>query len=134
MTAKKKRKNKKSFLSFLLALIVAVIYMLFFAPTSERAEKVPLDGTMQVHMIDVGQGDSFLIVAPEGDVMLIDAGTNDSEPQLKSYLDSQGITDITYAVFTHPHEDHIGGADMVLNNYNHIYKYILKNQNNKDKD
>ena len=114
----KKGFKKRGTLTTLLAVIAAVIYMLFFSPMGEeRAEKIQLDGTMQVHMIDVGQGDSLLVVSPEGDIMLIDAGTNDSEPQLRSYLDSQGITEITYAVFTHPHEDHIGGADMVLNNY-----------------
>jgi competence protein ComEC len=64
----------------------------------------------------VGQGDAALIRTEQGDI-LIDAGTNSSEDELKAYLDRLGVTDIEYAVFTHPHEDHIGGADMVLNTY-----------------
>ena len=56
--------------------------------------------------------------------ILIDAGTNSSEDELKAYLDSMGVKDLEYAVFTHPHEDHIGGADMVLNTYN-VKRVIL---------
>ena len=51
---------------------------------------------------------------PDGKTVLIDAGTNQSEHQLLSYLARYGIRRIDYAVFTHPHEDHIGGADAVL--------------------
>lgn len=76
----------------------------------------PVSGTVGYHIIDVGQGDAILIRTPEGD-MLIDAGTNSSEDELKAYLDGQGVTLLKWAVFTHPHEDHIGGADMVLANY-----------------
>ncbi len=67
-----------------------------------------------VHFIDVGQADAACIVLPGGETMLIDAGSNASENQLLSYLAKYGIRQIDYAVFTHPHEDHIGGADAVL--------------------
>ena len=40
-----------------------------------------------------------------------------SKEELKAYLDSQGVDDLEYAVFTHPHEDHIGGAEMVMETY-----------------
>ena len=46
--------------------------------------------------------------------MLIDAGTSTSADSLVQYLKNQGVTKLDYAVFTHPHEDHIGGADDVL--------------------
>lgn len=82
-----------------------------------RPASDPVTGeTVSIHIIDVGQGDSILIRTPEGD-MLIDAGTNSSEDELKAYLDAQGVTAFKWAVFTHPHEDHIGGADMVLASY-----------------
>jgi competence protein ComEC len=68
-----------------------------------------------VHFIDVGQGDSILIKSPQGN-MLIDAGESDAV--IQEYLDSQNVTDITYAVGTHPHSDHIGALDFVINNYN----------------
>lgn len=68
-----------------------------------------------VHFIDVGQADAACIVLPGGETMLIDAGSNASENKLLSYLARYGIRHIDYAVFTHPHEDHIGGAEAVLN-------------------
>ena len=79
--------------------------------------KVSAKGSLTVCFIDVGQGDSALIVAPDGTAMLIDAGTNDSEDALKAYLDAQDIKTLQYVVFTHPHEDHVGGGDMVMENY-----------------
>lgn len=77
----------------------------------------PLDGgIIQVHVIDVGQGDSTLIRSSNGTV-LIDAGTGASEAALKAHLDACGVRKIDYLICTHPHDDHIGGADMVLNEF-----------------
>jgi beta-lactamase superfamily II metal-dependent hydrolase len=73
-------------------------------------------GEIEYHFIDVGQGDSTLIRTPEGDI-LIDAGENSAEDELKAYLDLQGVEVLYYAIFTHPDSDHIGGADMVLEEY-----------------
>ena len=67
-----------------------------------------------VHFIDVGQADAACIVLNSGETVLIDAGSNASEDKLLSYLSKYGIRQIDYAIFTHPHEDHIGGADAVL--------------------
>ena len=64
-------------------------------------------GTLQVHYLDVGQGDSILILAPDGKVMLIDGGESNSGAL--AYLKAKGITHIDLMVATHPHSDHIGG-------------------------
>ena len=73
-------------------------------------------GEVEYHFIDVGQGDATLIRTPAGDI-LIDAGENSAEEDLKNYLDLCGVEVLYYAVFTHPDSDHIGGADMVLAEY-----------------
>lgn len=73
-------------------------------------------GDVEYHFIDVGQGDATLIRTPEGDI-LIDTGENSAEEDLKNYLDLCGVDVLYYAVFTHPDSDHIGGADMVLAEY-----------------
>ena len=73
-------------------------------------------GEVEYHFIDVGQGDATLIRTPEGDI-LIDAGENSAEEELKNYLDLCGVDVLYYAIFTHPDSDHIGGADMVLAEY-----------------
>ncbi len=75
-----------------------------------------VNGKLKVHYINVGQGDSILV--QQGDKnMLIDAGTNASTSSLISYLRSQDIKKIDYLVLTHPHEDHIGGADAVIKTF-----------------
>lgn len=72
-------------------------------------------GQLKVHFIDVGQGDSILIQTPGGKNMLIDAGTNESSSKVTSYLSNLGITQLDIIAGTHPHEDHIGGMDAVIN-------------------
>ena len=71
------------------------------------------DDTLEVHYLDVGQGDAVLI--KQGDsAMLIDAGNNDKGTTVWSYLLSQNIESLEYAIGTHPDADHIGGLDVVL--------------------
>ena len=121
--AKRKKKSQAKGIVTAVIVLIAVIVGLFFGKdailgglTDKPSDPVS-GGEVQFHFIDVGQGDAALIRTEKGDI-LIDAGTNSSEDELKAYLDRLGVTDIEYAVFTHPHEDHIGGADMVLNTYN----------------
>lgn len=74
-------------------------------------------GTLKVHYIDVGQGDSEFLELPDGKTMLIDAGPRSAASTVVSYLKSQGCTRIDYLVATHPHEDHIGGMASVLSSF-----------------
>ena len=133
--AKKKRKNQnKTALGVVLTLLVTVLAVLgvVFGPNLLQDSPTPVSGDeVQFHFIDVGQGDAALIRTAAGDI-LIDAGTNASEDQLRAYLDSLGVKDIEYAVFTHPHEDHIGGADMILNTYN-VKRVILPEKEHDSK-
>ncbi|MDD3303429.1 MAG: ComEC/Rec2 family competence protein [Clostridia bacterium] len=71
---------------------------------------------LEIHYIDVGQGDATLIVQGEH-AMLIDAGTNDSYLTLEKYLKEQGISKFDYIIGTHPHEDHIGGMDKIIKSF-----------------
>lgn len=69
---------------------------------------------MKVHFLDVGQADCILI--QEGkNFALIDAGNNADAPQIISYLKNQKVSRLNLVVGTHPHEDHIGSLDAVIN-------------------
>lgn len=72
-----------------------------------------VNGTFQVHYIDVGQGDATLITCNDK-AMLIDAGENDQGTKIQNYLIKQGITKLDYVIGTHPDSDHIGGLDVVI--------------------
>lgn len=78
---------------------------------------IGLNDELRVSFIDVGQGDSEFIELPNGETMLIDAGTNETGKNVVDYIKSLGYTSIDYVVGTHPHEDHIGGLDDVIKTF-----------------
>ena len=78
-------------------------------PTSVKSQ-----GSCEVHYINVGQGDSTLILTDKSAV-LIDAGTTESGNSVAAYVKNRTKT-IDYMILTHPHEDHIGGASYVIEN------------------
>ena len=75
------------------------------------------DDNLQVHFISVGQGDSELIKLPTGENVLIDSGDTYAAETLLSYLREQGVEEIDMAVTTHPHSDHIGSMQKVIENF-----------------
>ena len=72
----------------------------------------PKDG-ITLHFLDVGQGDSELIVTKEK-VVLIDSGERENYPRIVNYLASNNIKKIDYIITTHPHSDHIGGFGYII--------------------
>lgn len=79
-------------------------------------------GILQVHYIDVGQGDSILLQQGEH-TMLIDAGDNSCGTKIQAYLQANSIRTLDYVIGTHPDADHIGGLDVVIYKFdcNHIF-------------
>lgn len=73
-------------------------------------------GELQVHFIDVGQGDATLIIC-DGHAMLFDTGENDTGVLVQFYLMEQGIDKLDYVIGSHPESDHIGGMDVILLKY-----------------
>lgn len=96
---------------------------------SSVISKIPNDGNLRVYCLDVGQGDSILVVN-ENKTMLIDASTNQMGSKVVQYLKDLGITKIDYLIGTHPHEDHIGGLDDVIKNFEIGKIYMPKKQSN----
>lgn len=71
---------------------------------------------MEVHFIDVGQGDSTLLITPNRKTILVDGGKESAGDEVLAYLAKRGINSIDVVVATHPDADHIGGLVPVLKN------------------
>ena len=95
---------------------------------STKSDKIDakVEGNLSVSFIDVGQADSVLIRNGNYN-MLIDAGNNEDGEKLVNYFKSLGIEEFTYVFATHPHEDHIGGMDDIINNFK-IDNYYMSNK------
>lgn len=86
-------------------------------PAEDPAPAEPELTDMTATFIDVGQGDSALVELPDGKVMLIDAGEASASQSVLDALEAAGVDEIDYLVATHPHADHIGGMEAVLDTY-----------------
>lgn len=73
--------------------------------------------SLDVVVIDVGQGDSILLISPEGMTMLVDAGPSDAFERIRKTLDAYDVSALDVVVATHPHADHIGSMADVLKAY-----------------
>ncbi len=114
-------KKKLGFIIFVALTIATYIsdlpddFNLDFGIVPEVTVNEMIDNT-KVFFIDVSQGDSSLIITGD-QAILIDAGRNADEGNVTDFIREQGITNIDLAIGTHPHEDHIGGLDAVLENF-----------------
>ena len=94
-------------------------------PQEQPASNEIVAEELKVYFIDVGQADSILIQQGEHS-MLIDAGNNEDGGTVCNYIKAQGVSTLEHVVGTHPHEDHIGGLDNVINTFNVKNVYIPK--------
>lgn len=97
-------------------------------PSTDTARKnpVPMPGVpsapigelegpvLEVHFIDVGQGDSALIRTPGGRIVLVDSGPSRGSRKLVDYLEALAVRRIDLTINTHNHADHIGGLVAVM--------------------
>ena len=77
-----------------------------------------VEGTLEVHFINVGQSVSTLVVGPTGETMLVDTGHyNDDGAYVLTYLERRGIDRIDHLVVSHNDADHIGGNAAIIDYY-----------------
>lgn len=79
----------------------------------------------KLHFIDTGNSDAILI-EQGGKFALIDGGDTDDDATVLNYLKNQGVSELEYLISTHPHADHIGGLDTVVNNFK-VNKALVAN-------
>ena len=77
---------------------------------------------LKIYFVDVGQADCILI-NDNNEYGLIDAGNNEDGEKIVKYFKDLGITKFKYVFGTHAHEDHIGGMDNIIENFQieHFY-------------
>lgn len=121
---KKKFKTISSIFTIIIVVIIGIIgaNQNFFdtdlLQEDNQTKKVNFiaEDQLIIDFFDVGQADSILI-RNQDKTMLIDAGTNEMGNIVVEHLKEYGISKIDYLIGTHPHEDHIGGLDDVINNF-----------------
>lgn len=120
---KRRGRGRRSFKLALIALFIAggvAIYQRYsnlLIPRPQMPGEVITEGRLAIYALDVGQGDSFLIITPERKSVLIDAGTSQSGDEIVSALAQRGVQGLDLAIATHPHADHIGAMKRVLDRF-----------------
>jgi len=117
MASKRKKLNRK-IIYIIVLVIISICSALGYNTFDDFAgtDKNDTQSDFQVHYIDVGQGDSSLIIC-DGKTLLIDAGENGHETDVINYLRNLGIKKLDYIIVTHQHSDHIGGMPEVLEEF-----------------
>lgn len=108
--------KKYKFILLILLLILPLTFSNCKTYSFAMKDSTIKDGTMKVHFIDVGQGDSILIQVNNKN-LLIDTGPKDSSDKFFNYINSLNINEFDYVIYTHPHEDHIGNMAKLIKNY-----------------
>ena len=103
----KKKTQRKIRILLAFALLTAGILLSCLA-----AHRSLPEGTLEIHFLDVGQGDSAFICTNEGNA-LIDTGEADAREFVYLSLKPYGSR-LEYLIITHPHSDHMGGASYIL--------------------
>ncbi|MDY4517800.1 MAG: MBL fold metallo-hydrolase [Candidatus Spyradocola sp.] len=136
MAANRRNNGKNPILTAILTVIAVILVLmrLFDAEDPEQAAAsaqptpttTPIaqavqptdeaDRGMTLTVLEVGKADC-LVLQCDGESMIIDGGNNDDEAYILAQLDAMGIEWFKYAVNTHPHEDHLGSLDAVINAY-----------------
>ena len=89
------------------------VYWKFFRDTGPKLPE-PSGGELRVVTLNVGQGDSILIIAPSGKTALVDASNPGNGKRILEAMQRYGADHIDLLIATHAHTDHIGAADEVM--------------------
>ncbi len=114
------RKRLTSLLLILALLLCSCAYTQQAAEIANSSQPTTFLETyndLSIVYLNVGQGDCELITLPNKETMIIDAGTREQGEHIVQTISDLGWQELTYAVATHPHADHIGGFEYVFDTY-----------------
>jgi len=88
---------------------------------------MPIDtnGQMWIYCVNVGQGDTTIVITPEKNVVIIDAMKASKIIQLLSDLGMTDQDEIEHIVVSHPHHDHYSGVERLINTYQEVNALTL---------
>lgn len=99
--------------AFLLCLLALVGYAFWAAHQQDQAQQ----NQLSLRVIDVQHGDCMLLTEPGGQTMMIDTGQSFAKTAIAQTLEELHIDTIDILILTHPHNDHIGSASWLIENY-----------------
>lgn len=109
-------KKRKKILTFIIILVIFSVIVNRYTSISYNTITVTQynsEDELQIHIIDVGQAESILIVQ-NGFTMLVDSGDNFTGDDVVKYIKNLGIDKIDIFLITHFHRDHAGGAHKII--------------------
>ncbi len=109
----------------LFALLLALLLIFQFGCELPRTPPATASNQLQAYFLDVGQADAAIIRYGKS-TLLIDAGTNAGAKNLTATINNLGISRFDVVIGTHPHEDHIGGLDAVISQFDIGQVYLPK--------
>lgn len=112
--------NVKKTLIALSAIAALIVLAYYYAPqkTEIQVQKnTEFDKNIEIHFIDIGQGDSTLIEFPNGEIVLMDSGSFMEGEKVRHYIEDQNILKINALIASHNDADHIGAMQSLLEEF-----------------
>ena len=122
-----KQRNKIGFLPIgvrIIGIIIAVLAAAYGLYAGMGNSTGNFDGEMQIFALDVGQGDSFFIISPNGKTMLIDSGESSNSKQIEQFIREKGVRQLDVVIGSHTHSDHVGSMPYLLDAFD-VGKYVM---------
>ncbi len=112
-----KIKGFKTLIAVMLSVLLIILSGCTEDTSSAPSISFPEEDIITAYFLDVGQGDSSFFELPDGKTLLVDGANPGDGDEISEYIKNLGWEKIDFLVATHPHADHIGGLDTVIEEF-----------------